>query len=136
MRAFRPDSTIRSESLILSLATIAAFALHPSPVWCIDCEFPNPWGHVADRIDGLLFVWSLVAPFFAGSFGFRRGWVVPLAVVLANLISQLLGGEPWGDFLDNEGPGILFFGSLFYFGSFGLGWFVRAMSVSLGELNK
>jgi hypothetical protein len=117
-----------SGSLILSLATVAAFVLHPSAGWCVDCDFPNPW-HVSHRFDCLLFVWSVLAPFIAAMFAFRMGWIVPLTVVFANLISQLLAGEPWIAFQGNEGPLILFLGLPITSGAFGLGWAVRTVFI-------
>jgi hypothetical protein len=86
-------------------------------------------GHVADRFDDFLFVWSLFAPFIAGMFAMRTGWIVPLAVVFGNWISQLLGGEHWVDFEGNEGPMILLLGLPFCMACFGLGWAVRGYAV-------
>lgn len=61
-------------------------------------------------MDDVLGVWSLVAPFLSGLFGFRNGWLVPVSVVVGTLIAQPLGGVEWWSFRNNEGPLILLFG--------------------------
>jgi hypothetical protein len=77
---------------------------------CIDCEFPNPWGRVGSAVDTPLLVWLAVAPFLAGLFALKKGWLVPVSMVLALLVTQPLGGVLWWSLRDNEGPFILVFG--------------------------
>src|SRR5438445_188978 len=66
-------------SVLISLATLFAFSIHPVP-WCFDCELPNPWGHVAGWADDVLTLWLLTAPFLAGVFALRMGWLVPVCM--------------------------------------------------------
>ena len=108
----------------MSLATVVAFSVHPVP-WCFDCEFPDPWGHIYSRIDDVLSLWSLAAPFIAGLFGFRKGWLVPIIVVFATMMAQPLGGVAWWSFTENEGPTIILLGVPACASSFGAGWLVR-----------
>jgi hypothetical protein len=118
-------------SVIISLGTIAAFTLHPTP-WCVDCEFPNPWGHVHDRMDDILDLWSLTAPFISGVLGLRKGWLVPIFIVLATLIAQPLGGVPLWSLVGNEGPMIIILGVPICVFSFGVGNVIhRAANLTL-----
>src|SRR5215471_16358906 len=93
----------RHGSFVLSIATMVALSLYPTP-WCFDCEFPDPWGHHDGAIDAVLTVWLLAAPFVAGLFALRRGWRVQLCAMAALLIAQPLGGVSWDSFVNNEGP--------------------------------
>lgn len=76
--------------------------IHAIP-WCIDCEFPNPWGHVWDWRDGVLSTCLLAAPFLAGLLALRQGWLVPVSTVLSLLVTQLFGGVPLWSLVANEG---------------------------------
>jgi hypothetical protein len=114
---------------IISLATIIAFSVHPTP-WCADCEFPDPWGHVYDRIDDILGLWSLTAPFIAGVLGLRKGWLVPICVVFATLITQPLGGVPLWSLVRNEGPTIVILGLPICAFSFGVGNVIHRAAIS------
>ena len=51
--------------------------------------------------------WLLIAPFLAGVFPVKRGWLVPVVTVLALLATQPLGGVAWWSLRENEGPFIL-----------------------------
>ncbi len=96
-------------SVAVSAATLIALSLHPTP-WCFNCEFSNPWGHVSDRIDDILGAWLLIAPFIAGLFAFKKGWLVPVSMVLATLITQPLAGVAGWSLRTNEGPIIVILG--------------------------
>ena len=111
----------------LSVITLIALIFRPLP-FCVDCGFPNPWGHVAKGGQSLVFVWLFAAPFLAGVFALRRGWLVPICVVVALLLSQPLGGVAWWSLRDNEGPVILMFGFPATFMCFGLGYVVRVLA--------
>jgi hypothetical protein len=113
-------------AVALSVVTLIALIIYPIPL-CFDCEFPNPWGHVTAKGEGPVAVWLLIAPFLAGVFGLRRGWLVPLFVVLALLVTQPLGGVPWWSLRDNEGPIILLFGLPVTATCFGIGFVVRVI---------
>jgi uncharacterized membrane protein len=103
-----------------------ALAMHPTP-WCVDCEYRNPWGHVSDRIDDVLAAWSLIAPFIAGLLSFRKGWLVPIFVVIATLITQPLGGVAWWSLRENEGPMIMIIGLPVCTFCFGLGRIIHLL---------
>jgi hypothetical protein len=111
-------------SVAVSVATFVAMSIHPVP-WCVDCEFPNPWGHIANRTDDFLCAWALIAPFIAGLFEFKNGWLVPACIVIFTLITQPLGGVPWWSLLANEGPLIVIIGLPTCMGCFILGKLLR-----------
>lgn len=115
-------------SVAVSVATLIALSIHPTP-WCIDCEFPNPWSHISDGGDVVLTVWLLIAPFLAGLFALRRGWLVPVGMVLALLITQPLGGVAWWSLRENEGPFILILGLPTCAACFAFGQLVRSAVV-------
>ena len=87
---------------VISAVTLLALALYPLP-FCIDCEFPNPWGHADVWEEGTLSVWLLAAPLLAGLFALRRGWLVPVLVVFALLVTRPLGGVAWWSLKNNKG---------------------------------
>jgi hypothetical protein len=123
-------ASVRSHgSVAISLATLVALTIHPTP-WCVACEFSNPWGHVGDRLDDILGAWSLVAPFVAGLFALNKGWLVPVCVVLATLITQPLGGVAWWSLLNNEGPAIVILGLPACAVCFLLGYCIRGTYLS------
>jgi hypothetical protein len=61
-------------------------------------------------VDDVLQIWLLIAPFLAGLLHLKRGWLVPMVMVLAQWMAQPLGGEPWASFSGTEAPFILLFG--------------------------
>jgi len=125
-------ATVRSHgSVAISLATLLALTIHPTP-WCVDCEFSNPWGHVSDRLDDILDAWLSIAPFIAGLFAFRKGWLVPVCMVLATLITQPFGGVAWWSLLNNEGPVIVILGLPACAFCFFLGYCIRATVLLAG----
>ena len=75
----------------------------------------------------MAFALVLAAPFLAGLFALRRGWLVPICVVVALLLTQPLGGVEWWSLRDNEGPVILIFGFPAAFVCFGLGSILRVL---------
>ena len=96
----------RSPVLWVFVVTVTALAIHPIPE-CLDCEGPNLWGrneiayrHAADMFT----VWLLVISVIAGFCSVRKYWFVPLSIVLADLITQPLGGVPLWSLRSNEGP--------------------------------
>jgi hypothetical protein len=86
---------------VIGILSMAALSFHPTP-WCIGCETFAPFGHVYARIDDWLLIWLVIAPFLTGLLGLEKGWLVPLFMVTAQLLTQLLGGEPWLDFEAGE----------------------------------
>ena len=123
----------RHGTIALSLLTVLALCIHPLP-FCIDCEFPDPWGHQSSAVDVPLLIWLLVAPFLAGLFAVRKGWLVPICVVLALLATQSIGGVAWWSLRENEGPFILIFGLLTTAICFGIGYLIHmATKMVLGR---
>jgi hypothetical protein len=110
---------------------MAALFAFPIPL-CIDCEFPNPWGHVKSEGESPVAIWLLLAPFLAGALAVRKGWLVPPLVVLVFLISQPLGGVAWWSLRENEGPFILMFGLPITMACFVLGFLLRAAAEFIG----
>lgn len=100
----------RYGAFALIAATLIVWIVHPVP-FCIDCEFPNAWGHADnDRNDVVVIAWAAVAAFLGGLLAVRRSWLLPLGIVTAILISQPLGGVAWWSLRENEGPFIVVFG--------------------------
>lgn len=99
----------RHGTAALSMLTLIALCIHPLP-FCIACEFPDPWGHKSNAFDVPLLIWLLIAPFLAGVFALRKGWLVPICVVVALVATQPIGGVDWWSLRENEGPFILNFG--------------------------
>ena len=122
LRKLRQHGTVS-----LSLLTVIALSFYPLP-FCIDCEYPNPWHHVAKGGEPLAFALVFAAPFLAGLFALRRGWLVPICVVVALLVTQPLGCVEWWSLRDNEGPFILIFGFPAAFVCFGLGYVIRVLA--------
>lgn len=87
----------------LLVITVVALIAWPLP-FCIDCEYPNPWGHPAVKAETPVSFWLLIAPFLAGALPIKRGWLVPIVVVLALVATQPLGGVAWWSLRENEGP--------------------------------
>ena len=75
-----------------------------------------------------MFFWLFAAPFLAGLLALRRGWLVPICVVLALLVTQPLGGVALWSLRENEGPVILISGFPAAFACFGLGYVVRVLA--------
>jgi hypothetical protein len=108
-RAMNRGKMQRYGTVVLSLLTLLAVSLHPTP-WCIGCETSTLWGHVDTQVDDVLQIWLLIAPFLAGLLDLKRGWLVPIVMVLAQWVAQPLAGEPWVSFSGTEAPFILLFG--------------------------
>ena len=115
-------------AVVVSAVTLIALTIYPLP-FCIDCEFPDPWGHVAVPGEVPVSVWLLTAPFLAGLFALRRGWLVPVCVVLAFLVTQPLGGVAWWSLRENEGPIIIVLRLPITAACFGIGYVVRMIVV-------
>jgi len=91
------DSIKRYKSIVIVTATFIALAFFPIPS-CFDCEFPNPYGVndaiLAHRV--LLFeIWSISAIAFSVFLRIKRPWLIPPGIMLADLMTQHLGGVPW-----------------------------------------
>jgi hypothetical protein len=65
-------------TVALSATTIAALIAYPLP-FCIDCEYPNPWGDVSVRGEIPVTFWLLIAPFLAGALLMKRSIARPKA---------------------------------------------------------
>jgi hypothetical protein len=106
------DSIKRYPSIVIVIATFIVLAFFPIPL-CFDCEFPNPYG-LSDAILAhrtLLFeIWSVSAIFVSVFLRIKRPWLIPPGIMLADLMTQHLGGVPWWSLRENEGPIIIVVG--------------------------
>ncbi len=94
-------------SLFLVLFNGALLICNPLP-FCIACE-PQP---EPGRFDYLVWASLLFSPFLAGCSKFSGRSAVPIAVVFVLAMSQPIGGVTLTDLVHNEGPFILFAGSI------------------------
>ena len=109
------------------VATFAVLVIHPVPE-CFNCEFPNPWGRddAAYRVAvNILDAWLVGASAVAGFVSIRRNWLVPVAIMLADLLTQHVGGVPLWSLTQNEGPIIVIAFVVLGTGSLAAGWIVR-----------
>ena len=84
----------RSPVLWVFIVTLIALAIFPIP-FCVDCEGPNPWGQkhpIPSYAFAILAVWMVAASITAGYSSAKRYWLAPASIVLAQLITQPLGG--------------------------------------------
>jgi hypothetical protein len=93
----------------LCALTLLFVVFHPSP-WCVGCETATPFQHAYSKIDDVLQAWLIGLPAVAAIFGLRRSRILALFVVFAQLLGQLVAGEPWEDFEGTEAPLILLIG--------------------------
>ena len=103
----------KSPVLWVFVATLAVLAIHPIPE-CIACEYARPWGRndaAYAHASVILNVWLVVASLTAGFCSLRKYWLVPIAIVVAHLITQPIGGVALWSLWSNEGPMIVLFGS-------------------------
>jgi hypothetical protein len=109
--------------------TLIVLIFNPIPA-CVDCEFPNAWGH-NDAIVGhdsvVFMVWFLGASCMAGLLRWKRSWIVPVGITIADIATQHLGGVPWWSLKDNEGPVLLIVGVVSGVFSLLLGMCVRSV---------
>jgi hypothetical protein len=108
---------------MIILVTVVALSLFPIAD-CIGCEGPHPWGRndVAYQVRSEIFdIWLVGVSFLVGVFRLRFGWIVPLAIVVANCMTEPLGGVELWSLIKNEGPVILIVGGLFGLIAFGAG---------------
>src|SRR5258705_1917964 len=99
----------RYASIVIVIATFITLVFFPIPS-CFDCEFPNPYGIDAAVLAHrqLIFeIWSISAIFFSVFLRIKRPWLIPLGIMLADLMTQHLGGVPWWSLRENEGPIII-----------------------------
>jgi hypothetical protein len=108
---------------MIILVTVIALSLFPIAD-CFDCEGPNPWGRddVAYQLRSEVFeAWLILASFLVGIFRIRFGWTVPLAIAIADCLTQPLGGVELRSLINNEGPVALIMDTLIGLVSFGVG---------------
>ena len=106
-----PDSIKRYGSIVIVIATFIALAFFPIPS-CFDCEGPNPYGlsdAVLARRELLFEIWSISAIFLSVFLRIKTPELIPLGIMLADLMTQHLGGVPWWSLKVNEGPIIIAF---------------------------
>jgi hypothetical protein len=127
----------RYASIIIVSATAIALVLFPDP-WCFDCE-GSGWGVVSAATGNLradvLTYWFLSISILAGLLKIHRPWLVPLGIVLAELLTQHLGGVAWWSLRDNEGPMILIIGLSCGFGALAVGFCCRLAFDLIGRRN-
>jgi hypothetical protein len=115
-------------ALVICVLTLIALSIFPLP-FCVACEFPNPWGHVAVWPEVPVSIWLVTAPSLAGLFALRRGWLVPIWVVFALLATQPLGGVELVSLRENEGPVIIGLGLPVTAACLGVGYVIRVVVV-------
>lgn len=93
----------------LCALTLWLAVLHPSP-WCVGCEAQTPFQHAYSKIDDVLQIWLIIVPALAATFALRNSWILAVFVVFAQLVGQLVAGEPWQDFEGTEAPLIVLIG--------------------------
>jgi hypothetical protein len=104
-----PDSIKRYGSIVIVIATFIALAFFPIPS-CFDCEGPNPYGlSDAVLVHRVLFfdIWSISVIFISVFLEIESPWLIPLGIMLADLMTQHLGGVPWWSLWLNEAPIII-----------------------------
>jgi hypothetical protein len=121
----RSTLTFYGAAALIAITFVALVAV-PLP-FCIDCEYPNPWGHVVVSAETPVMIWLLIAPFLAGALAVRKGWLVPVGVVLVLIATQSIGGVAWWSLRENEGPFIILFGTPVTFLCFWAGYMMRAV---------
>ena len=105
-------TTVTHPTVVVFLVTFMVLAIHPLPE-CVECEHSNPWGRddaAFARGVAIITAWLILASFVAGFSCLRRYWPVPVSIVVADLITQPLGGVPLWSLWSNEGPLIVMFG--------------------------
>jgi len=104
----QPASIKRYGSIIIVIATFIALAFFPIPS-CFDCEGPSYRLNDATLAHRILFfrIWSISTIFFSVFLRIKRPWLIPLGIMLADLMTQHLGGVPWWSLRENEGPIII-----------------------------
>jgi len=114
----------KNAAVFVILFTLLTLAVCPLPI-CVDCE-PQPHYGALNNIAFYLFIgWLAISSFLASFLKVRFAWIIPFGIALADVATQHLGGVPWWDVRNNEGPTILLmtipFGLIFW----SIGWAVR-----------
>jgi hypothetical protein len=130
LAAIFKSNLIQYGAAMLSVITIVALIVCPLP-FCIDCEYPSPWDHVSVKGEIAVWYWLLIAPFLAGAFPIKKGWLVPFGVVIALIATQPLGGVALWSLRENEGPFILLLGLPVTAVCFGVGRMTRSIATSV-----
>jgi hypothetical protein len=74
---------------------------------CFDCEGPGAWGrndHVYAERSLAFEIIFVLSSFVAGLFQIRLGWLVPIALSIADVLTMRLAGAEWWSIRNNEGP--------------------------------
>jgi vacuolar-type H+-ATPase subunit I/STV1 len=119
----------RNASFILVAAATISLACFPATL-CFDCEPDYTFGRPASLNDfgwDIFSFWLIAVSFAAGLLRLRFAWLLPLCVAIADVATQHLGGVPWWDVKNNEGPMILIFATPFGCMALTIGLFVRVM---------
>jgi len=104
----------QSPVLWVFVVTLVVLAIHPIPE-CVACESPGAWGRneaAYTRASGVFDAWFILASVTAGFCSVRKYWSVPAAIVVADLITQPLGGVPLWSLWSNEGPVLVLVGAI------------------------
>lgn len=124
----------RHGSVLIAISTLIVLISNPIPA-CFDCEPPYAWGHdvaIVGRDATILMVWLLGTSFLAGLLRWKRKWLVPVGIAIADVATQHLGGVAWWSVRENEGPALLIMGLACGFFSLTLGYCVRLFVDCLG----
>lgn len=74
-------------AVLIVVLTLIVLIFNPIPA-CVDCEFPNAWGHddaIVARDATVLTVWLLCASFLAGLLRWKMSWLVPVGITIADI---------------------------------------------------
>lgn len=109
---WRTERVVTSLTFWVFVLTFFILAIHPIPE-CVACEFPQAWGRddlAYTRDSTLLASWFILASLVAGFGDVKSAWLVPVAILMAHLLTQPIGGVPWWSLWANEGPMVLLLG--------------------------
>lgn len=117
--------TINSPVFWVFAITLSVLSVYPIPE-CVACEFARPWGRndVAYEHASVVYdVWLVSASMISGIISLRKYWLIPFLIVLADMITQPIGGVALWSLFSNEGPMII-----------GLGGAVGGCSLIMGSV--
>jgi hypothetical protein len=121
----RPNRPLQSYSVFFIIAAACiCFSIFPATM-CFDCEPDYTYGRSKEINDlswAIFEAWILIAPFTAALFRLNYASLIPIALALANIATQHLGGAPWWTIRNNEGPVVLLIAIPIGFLSLALGY--------------
>jgi hypothetical protein len=85
---------LRNAAISVVVFVLIVLMFNPVPA-CFDCEFPNAWGHddaIVASDSTVFMVWFFGASCMAGLLRWKRSWLVPVGITVADIATQHLGG--------------------------------------------